>query len=85
VECFSCQQNCVNTEGSFYCSCNDGYELSKNSFSCEDVDECVENNGNCTNICINLIGSKMCACEAGYALTDDNHTCLDIDEVNLQF
>lgn len=77
---YSCQQTCINTEGSSSCSCHDGYELNKNGFSCTDIDECVENNGNCSNICINLIGSHSCACEAGFMLGSDNETCYDVDE-----
>lgn len=75
-----CQQSCINTEGSFYCSCHDGFELNKNGLSCIDVDECVENNGDCSNICINLIGGHSCACEAGFMLGNDNKTCYDVDE-----
>ena len=30
----SCQQNCTNTAGSYYCSCLPGYTLSDNSASC---------------------------------------------------
>lgn len=75
---YRCQQKCTNTEGSFYCSCHDGYKLNKNR--CDDDDECVENNGNCSNICINLIGSHVCACEAGFMLGSDNVTCQDVDE-----
>lgn len=77
---FRCQQKCINTEGGFECSCHDGYELTKNGFSCVDFDECVENNGNCSNICINLIGSHSCACEAGFMLGPDNLSCRDVDE-----
>ena len=27
-----CEHNCSNTEGSFYCSCGDGYQLSNDVF-----------------------------------------------------
>lgn len=76
----SCQHDCINTEGSFHCSCHDGYESSNNGFSCVDVDECVENNGDCSNICNNLIGSHSCSCERGFELGSDNRTCFDVDE-----
>lgn len=75
-----CQHNCINSEGSFSCSCHDGYELKNDKVSCVDIDECVENNGNCSNICINLIGSHSCACEYGFVLGADNHTCVDFNE-----
>ena len=33
-----CEHNCHNTEGSFYCSCNDGYELLADNMSCIGID-----------------------------------------------
>ena len=30
----SCQQNCTNTVGSVVCSCNEGFELNADGFSC---------------------------------------------------
>ena len=30
----ACDHNCTNTDGSFICSCNDGYELDDNGRSC---------------------------------------------------
>ena len=35
-----CHQTCTNTEGSFYCSCDDGYFLS------------MENNRTCIGVCV---------------------------------
>ena len=32
----NCQHSCVNTEGSFHCDCNDGYELASDGYSCND-------------------------------------------------
>ena len=29
-----CNQNCSNTEGSYLCSCNDGYHLMSNQKTC---------------------------------------------------
>ncbi len=29
-----CEQNCHNSEGSFSCSCNDGYTIAANGFDC---------------------------------------------------
>lgn len=30
-----CDDNCINTIGSFYCTCEDGYELNDNELSCD--------------------------------------------------
>ncbi len=29
-----CQQNCHNTDGGYYCSCNQGYVISDDHYSC---------------------------------------------------
>lgn len=81
----SCHHRCVNLEGSFLCDCKEGFELDRDKFTCIDVDECVENNGNCSNICLNLNGSKICKCESGYFLGPDSHTCHDINECKSNF
>lgn len=31
----NCEQICTNTLGSFVCSCNEGFELEENGFSCK--------------------------------------------------
>ena len=31
----NCTQNCVNTEGSYYCICDNGYELNDDKHTCE--------------------------------------------------
>ena len=31
----NCQQECINTEGSFNCSCNEGFELQDDEHTCE--------------------------------------------------
>lgn len=55
-----------------------GYSNDILSGTCIDVDECIEDNGNCSNICINLLGSYLCACETGYELDVDKHSCIDV-------
>ncbi|XP_078659383.1 integrin beta-like protein C [Branchiostoma floridae x Branchiostoma belcheri] len=46
-----------------------------------DVDECRDNNGNCSHACVNTVGSYHCACPAGMFLSlEDNKECEDIDE-----
>lgn len=45
-----CEQICENSEGSFYCDCEEGYILSADLLSCKDVDECSDNNGGCQQV-----------------------------------
>ena len=35
-----CDQRCDNTDGSYVCTCNDGYYLDEDKHSCHDIDEC---------------------------------------------
>ena len=52
-------ENCVNTDGSYVCNCNDGW-AKDNSGNCVDVDECKERDicGNEDKVdCINTNGS----------------------------
>ncbi|NP_001373587.1 fibulin-7-like precursor [Danio rerio] len=57
-----CAHTCVNTAGSFYCRCPDGYKLSRDSRSCHDVDECVQAAHNCSSeqVCVNTYGGHRC-------------------------
>ena len=54
-----CDTNCHNTEGSYHCSCNHGYQL-VNETQCLDIDECLVQNGGCNTLCINTDGSHYC-------------------------
>ena len=54
--------NCTNTEGSYRCVCNEGYD--GNGTSCVDIDEChtltpCDTNANCTNMCKCIILPQM--------------------------
>lgn len=67
----SCQQNssCKNTPGGFECECDEGFEKTENGV-CNDIDECLVDNGGChiIAVCENTIGSKICSCPQGYTL-----------------
>ncbi|XP_065923868.1 uncharacterized protein [Magallana gigas] len=69
-----CSQNCINTEGYFYCTCNAGYKLNADKRQCDDIDECTADspkNGGCSQICTNSVGSYTCSCDQpGYVLFD---------------
>ncbi|XP_036362858.1 uncharacterized protein LOC115216258 [Octopus sinensis] len=69
-----CEQICINTQGSYKCQCEKGYTLKADNSSCEDIDECQKNNGNCQHSCTNVNGSYTCNCNEGYALYKENNT-----------
>jgi hypothetical protein len=85
-ECVSnfteCEEVCINTEGSFYCSCyNPGYRLDETGLNCTDINECTEvDNGGCKHLCENTLGGYNCSCLTGYELGNDSHSCQDINE-----
>lgn len=63
-----CEHNCSNINGSYQCSCLDGYTLVNNT-NCEDIDECNATDivDGCQN-CRNTPGSFDCSCFDGYVL-----------------
>ncbi|XP_068206241.1 LOW QUALITY PROTEIN: cubilin-like, partial [Palaemon carinicauda] len=69
---------CVNFPGGFSCGpCPQGY--SGNGFYCNDINECLFNNGGCSPFsrCENIRGSRRCGpCAAGY--TGDGVTCMTL-------
>ncbi|KAL9950574.1 hypothetical protein ACROYT_G043090 [Oculina patagonica] len=73
-----CQHHCSNSQGSYSCSCNPGYNL-VGKHLCQDINECLGIN-NCQQKCVNKPGSYSCACHTGYELNNDKTTCSDIDE-----
>ncbi|KAH9490819.1 hypothetical protein Btru_032498 [Bulinus truncatus] len=76
-----CQHNCTNTEGSFYCSCSDGYALSLNRVNCTQTDECLSNP--CQQTCLRTATSYTCTCLEGFILADDHLHCSDINECDM--
>ncbi|XP_032252017.1 CD97 antigen isoform X3 [Phoca vitulina] len=68
--------DCQNTEGNFYCTCIQGYELAsrarefrnESENTCQDVDECSSGQPMCheSTICINTVGSYKCRCRRGW-------------------
>ena len=69
-----CEHNCYNTNGSYVCDCEPGYQLS-NGLTCSDINECDTNNGGCAQVCVNQVESYYCQCNNGYTLDDDAHGC----------
>jgi len=58
----NCDDNalCTNTEESFTCACNEGYN--GNGYTCQEIDECASNQ--CTQgTCVDGMGSYTCDCD----------------------
>ena len=66
-----CSHTCTNTEGSYVCSCNVGYELDTDNHTCFDIDECVRNTNSCSHGCHNTPSSDDNECQ------DGEHDCLE--------
>ncbi|WAR21595.1 FBN2-like protein, partial [Mya arenaria] len=72
----TCEQFCLNTEGSFTCLCGNGYRPdSSNDSKCQDINECEEELHNCTHVCNNTYGAFKCDCRAGYELDVTTQLC----------
>ncbi|XP_038571296.1 hemicentin-1 isoform X1 [Micropterus salmoides] len=58
----ACQHECLNTPGSHRCLCPTGYRLTTNGKTCQDIDECLEQNIQCgaNQMCFNMRGSYQC-------------------------
>lgn len=73
-----CGENadCINTNGSFFCRCVDGFRSSTNaetfsaetSATCKDINECLENPDSCgpDASCFNAIPHYSCVCDEGF-------------------
>ncbi|CAJ0967004.1 unnamed protein product, partial [Ranitomeya imitator] len=71
---------CVNTDGSFHCVCNAGFQVSPDGKNCQDMDECSVKNMCLNGMCINEDGSFKCICKPGFQLASNGRFCTDIDE-----
>ncbi|KAM5138587.1 endosialin [Mantella aurantiaca] len=80
LQCQQCQQLCDRG----VCSCQDGYILQPDGYSCEPEDDHnYEAQGcPCQYQCISGTGGQgyQCICPEGYELTGDEHSCEDVDE-----
>ena len=85
----ACNQNCTNIDGYYLCYCITGYHLMNNQRTCTgrsntcsinfnhfiDTNECLLNNGGCSQLCTNTIGSYHCFCRDGYQLNVNGIDC----------
>ena len=76
-----CETTCTNSDGSFACTCNDGYALAADDTDCDDIDECAADPPGCSATdgtdsvtCTNSDGGFGCACDAGYSLDSSDAT-----------
>lgn len=73
--------SCVNTVGSYQCTCLAGFVGPAVGGTCTDVNECTEVPCGTSSVgCENLPGSYACMCSSGYAAPLAGGTCVDIDE-----
>ena len=79
-----CQENsyCENTDGSFKCTCNLGYEYDNLRRMCGDLNECKSDLHFCdaNAKCINTYGSYNCKCDVGYEGNGEFGSCHDKNE-----
>ena len=75
----NCQQSCMNTEGSYSCICDKGYQLASNGYDCDDVNECHEGNGGCEHDCVNIIGSYLCYHQDEHLVYNKTHCETNIE------
>lgn len=57
------------------CVCPKGFRFNQLNNKCEDIDECKEKYGICSQYCLNTSGSYKCYCSEKYELLADNRTC----------
>nr|XP_039274602.1 fibrillin-2-like isoform X1 [Styela clava] len=69
---------CVNLQGSYRCSCKDGY--TDRNGECVDVDECIEQEACSNGQCENREGGFLCICNQGFKSINDEQACEDVDE-----
>ncbi|CAH1259274.1 ADGRL2 [Branchiostoma lanceolatum] len=78
-----CEQICTNTDGSYACSCRDGYILKDDGYAC---DECLRDVSNCEDyICTSPTTSECVQClhnrgpgREAYELSHDGRTCREL-------
>uniref|UniRef100_A0A8B9LVB8 Low-density lipoprotein receptor-related protein 2 n=1 Tax=Astyanax mexicanus TaxID=7994 RepID=A0A8B9LVB8_ASTMX len=69
-----CTHGCIQGPFGAQCTCPIGYQLSNDTKTCEDINEC-DPHGLCSQHCFNERGSFRCHCQDGYTLETDGRTC----------
>ncbi|KAK1175866.1 nephronectin [Acipenser oxyrinchus oxyrinchus] len=74
-----CSHSCMNTQGSYRCYCQSGFQLNADGETCSKTSPC--SNSRCQFGCQDQEeGGMRCVCPSGLRLALDNRTCEDIDE-----
>ena len=76
-----CQGNCTNVPNSYKSDCLEG-SYNVNDILSSEIDECIVNNGNCSQLCTNNNGSYECSCRSGFQKIGF-FDCSDINECSL--
>ncbi|XP_051570510.1 adhesion G protein-coupled receptor E5-like isoform X2 [Myxocyprinus asiaticus] len=79
---------CINTDGSYYCICEKGFEpatqfTQDTGIKCKDINECMGNRIDCglNAACTNTEGGYACICVDGYTSTNGKETFTAEQEV----
>uniref|UniRef100_A0A672TKL2 Matrilin 2 n=1 Tax=Strigops habroptila TaxID=2489341 RepID=A0A672TKL2_STRHB len=70
-----CEQECVNTDDSYFCRCQEGFRLNPDKKTCKNKDLCRSVNHGCEHVCVNTDESYICKCRDGFLLREDGKTC----------
>ncbi|XP_037088788.1 multiple epidermal growth factor-like domains protein 6 [Pollicipes pollicipes] len=60
-----CSHDCLNTPGSFLCTCPHQMRLAGDGRRCLGASECLNNNGGCAHICDDSTEEVKCRCHLG--------------------
>lgn len=74
-----CSHFCINTPGSYVCSCRPGYSLDSDQRTCTIQDLCAGEAHGCEQLCVAMLGSIACQCFRGYELAPDGKHCVAVD------
>ncbi|XP_076061029.1 low-density lipoprotein receptor-related protein megalin isoform X2 [Oratosquilla oratoria] len=83
VEMNQCEHKCVNIITGYECACMNGYKLLPDGKACDDLNECVETPGVCSQKCFNTPGNYTCKCDEKYYEKEINgKTCKRRDKID---
>uniref|UniRef100_A0A8C4VRZ1 Matrilin 2 n=1 Tax=Gopherus evgoodei TaxID=1825980 RepID=A0A8C4VRZ1_9SAUR len=75
LQTHGCQQECVNTNDSYFCQCRHGFTLNPDKRTCKNKDFCKSVDHGCEHVCVNMDNSYICKCHKGFVLREDGKTC----------